>query len=171
MLCGIWFGRKSVQTKVSIHKIKWLTESFQTSKYGKQPISACELPPLQGFSMCGNCENWTKMQGTCMILDSGFLILSGTVGSDLLFLANSIDLSLSITLHMQWVDVRKSWNDGWERSEKWWHAFCERRASRQELPNRVTSDGMHPSRRVSLGKLPTSCTHSLLMCVFKLEVR
>jgi hypothetical protein len=38
-----------------------------------------------------------------MILDSCFLILSGTVGSDLLFLADSIDLSLfnAITLHMQ----------------------------------------------------------------------
>ena len=36
---------KSVQTKVGILKIKWLTESFQTSKFGKQPISVCELPP------------------------------------------------------------------------------------------------------------------------------
>jgi hypothetical protein len=45
-----------------------LTESFQTSKFGKQPVSACELPPPLYDLLVFDCVMKMQVQGTCSLL-------------------------------------------------------------------------------------------------------
>jgi len=61
-----------------VWKLCELEENLENSPSAR-PIRAWELIPLHGLSMCGNCVNWTKMQGTCIFLGS-------SVGSNLSFL-------------------------------------------------------------------------------------
>ena len=115
-----------------------LTESFQTSKFGIQPISVCELPPpFMTFwfdlrKLCDentNTRTWHVLQRarfwSCWLKQALSALMRRVLLFSLFSLACLHVFSKAMTCVGCKVDRRKSWISGWEQSDKKWYASLE----------------------------------------------